>query len=146
MSIPVSIVAVLIAFLLGSLGGYQHGKKVQRGEAAEEVSAALQALIKNHNKLSAVDAEEATKAEAARQKSKLQAMERKNRVLEDALSKAKPACDRDPESFGLLIESIRAANRATSPASGSLLTPLFGHPGAEGRQGLHPAPVDRRPD
>jgi len=146
MQLPIAIVVVLVAFLIGSLGGYQHGRKVQRGEAAEEVSSALQTLIKNHNKLSAVDAEEATKAEAARQKSKLQAMERKNRVLEDALAKAKPSCDRDPESFGLLIESIRAANRTTGPAPGSLLTPLFGNPGAKGRQGLHPASVDRGPD
>lgn len=102
--------AVLVAFLLGGFGGYQHGRKVQRGEAAEEISKAFVKLIDHHNELTAAEVKAATQAEKARQAYQQDALRRKNRVLQDALAKANPVCDRDDESLGMLIDSIRAAN------------------------------------
>ena len=114
---PTTLLVGLVLVALSFAGGAYVGKEYEQGEAAKQKVTEFTSAFDKIEKLVESDktlaVEQAEKAAIAKER----ARSARAKGVNDAVTKAVPACDRDAVSVGLLNDAIDAANGTQSPAS-----------------------------
>ena len=110
-----TIILVLLVTAIGlSFGSYRYGKHVCQGEHATDVATAQNEAIAAANRDTEAATVRAVAAARAEADARVRAAGIRRKGEIDASAKARPECGRDPESMGLLLESIDHANHSTT--------------------------------
>jgi len=111
---------LLLACLVAAIGifftGFQSGRHWEQRDALANVVAAQDAAIERANKESELETQRAIQAAKAEADARAKASAARHKGEIDAARKANPLCNRDAESVGLLLDSIRISNGEKDPA------------------------------
>lgn len=123
--VPSSIILLgsLVAALLLFLSGFFYGKHVEKAEQALDVVTVQDETIDDANRDVKAETKRSLAASKVEATARLHATNVRLRGERDALLKAQPDCNRDPDSLRLLVESINSAN-GTEAAANELPEPV----------------------
>lgn len=104
------LLATLVAALLVFGGGAYLGYQYCDGQVAQEYADAKDAAIARFSEQADADKQAAIERAQRETVAAERARSARNKGVSDASIKAKSGCDRDTVSYGLLLESLNAAN------------------------------------
>jgi hypothetical protein len=107
---PYLLLGGLVAAILIFVSGFQSGRHWESADALANVVAAQKLAIDEANKAAVAERERAISAAEQEAKARAVAAAARHKGELDAARKANPLCNRDAESLGLLLDSIRIAN------------------------------------